>query len=129
MTPSFEHKRTRLLVTAISSATFYGGWALFVNWNTESRVASTTAQALCSFIAGYYVASLVEFVFGLLERPWRVPIASTVPYFGVLGIFAGIHYWIGTPHILYTLLPNIIVGTAYFILYCVKLEKFAVDTV
>ncbi|UVM53646.1 hypothetical protein LOY37_14810 [Pseudomonas sp. B21-012] len=116
-------KNRRMFITGVLSAILYGGWAYYVNAGLETAMASAMVQALGSFIGGYLVAGLVEFAFSVTPRPWRFPIAAFVPYGLTLLTYAAAHRLVGTPEILKTIMLNIIVGTPYFVLYCVKLER------
>jgi len=119
----FSSKRNRLLVNALGSAVAYGSWTLFVNYDTSMWLTATIVQTLSSFFAGLAVAYLVEFVFNLLNRPWRFWIASLLPYWIILSMIASWHYSIGTEYILATLAPNFIFGSAWLMYYCFQLEK------
>jgi|GEM_PF-814640 len=119
---NINNKKTRLILTALLSASIYGGWAYYVNYGSELLFLTVIIQVTCSFIAGYFVATIVEKVFSLTAPPWRYPIASLAPYSITLLLFACIHHFVGTEHILKTLLPNIIIGTGYFLIYCNTLE-------
>ncbi len=123
-----NNKNKRMLITGILSAILYGVWAYYVNYGLPTAIASSVAQAISSFIGGYLVAGVIEFTFSITPKPWRFPISAFVPYGMTLSIYALVHTFVGTPDILSTIMPNIIVGTPYFILYCVKLEKNEAQT-
>jgi len=97
----------------------------YANFHEATRWASTLGQAVGSFFGGYLVAASVEYTFGVTRKPWRFPLAALGPYAITLMIYALIHAVIGTPDILKTIMPNIIIGTTYFLLYVVKLERDA----
>lgn len=125
MKKKLEEKKTRLLFTAIISAVAYGGWALYINLDTNVWLRATMVQAICSFLAGYFVSSIVERIFRSTAPPWRFPLSSLGPYSVTLVIFASLHGVAGTEEIFKTILPNLIIGTAYFQIYCIGLEKLA----
>jgi len=116
-------KNKRMFITGMLSAIIYGLWAYYVNMGLPTAMASSLAQSISSFIGGYLVAGLIEFTFSVTPKPWRFPISAFVPYALTLSIYALVHKFVGTPDILATISPNIIIGTPYFILYCIKLEK------
>ncbi|MBL4671351.1 MAG: hypothetical protein JKX81_03755 [Arenicella sp.] len=118
-----ESKNRRMFITGILSAIIYGLWAYYVNQGLPTALASSLAQAISSFIGGYLVAGIIEFTFSITPKPWRFPVSAFIPYAITLSIYALVHKLVGTPDILSTILPNIIIGTPYFILYCIKLEK------
>lgn len=112
-----------MIITGILSAIIYGLWAYYVNMGLPTVVASSLAQAGCSFIGGWLVAGMVEFTFRHVRKPFRFPVAAFVPYALTLLTYALVHKLVGTPEIFKTILLNIMIGTPYFVLYCVKLEK------
>lgn len=115
-------KTKRVAITAVSAATFYGGWAFFANKGTSNVWTSTLVQFVLSLFFGMTLALLVEFVFERLKKPLRFFVAAFVPYWSALVLFYIAHYLAGTQHILLTLAPNAIVGTLYFVVYVKKLE-------
>lgn len=119
----FANKQRRMLVTGVLSAIIYGAWALYVNYGQPTALASSITQAICSFFGGYLVASIVELVFGMSKKPWRFPVSAFGPYAVTLSVYALVHSWVGTPEIFKTILPNVIIGTPYFFLYCIRLER------
>lgn len=121
----FDEKRKRQLFTAAISAIGYGAWAFYINHGTESLYSATVVQTVSSFIAGYSVAAIVEKVFWKAQPPWRLPLASLLPFSCVLVIFALVHALVGTEQILLTILPNSVIGFVYFHLYCLGLERVA----
>ncbi len=118
-----ENKNKRMLITGVLSAIIYGLWAYYVNQGLPTALASSLAQAISSFIGGYLVAGIIEFTFSITPKPWRFPVSAFIPYGITLSIYALVHKFVGTPDILSTILPNIIIGTPYFVIYCIKLEK------
>lgn len=118
-----ESKNKRMLVTGVLSAIIYGLWAYYVNQGLPTALASSLAQAISSFIGGYVVAGMIEFTFSITPKPWRFPVSAFIPYATTLSIYALVHKFVGTPDIFTTILPNIIIGTPYFVIYCIRLEK------
>lgn len=116
-------KKRRMFITGVLSAIIYGAWAYYVNFGLPTAAASAMVQAVGSFVGGYLVAGLVEFTFGITSKPWRFPTAAFVPYALTLLTYALAHKLVGTPDIIKTIILNIVVGTPYFVLYCVKLER------
>ena len=113
----------RMLITGVLSAIIYGAWAYYVNRGLPTAINSSLAQAVSSFIGGWLVAGLVEATFRRTPKPYRFPVAAFVPYGLTLLTYALVHKLVGTPEILKTISPNIIIGTPYFVLYCMKLDK------
>ncbi|MDQ3287570.1 MAG: hypothetical protein M3Q42_04790 [Pseudomonadota bacterium] len=118
-----EGKKRRMLITGLLSAVLYGAWAYYVNRGLPTAPVSSAVQAVGSFIGGYFVAGLVELTFAHTRKPWRFPVSALVPYGLTLLAYALAHKLVGTPDILATIGLNIVVGTPYFVLYCIKLER------
>lgn len=112
-----------MLITGLLSAVLYGSWAYYVNRGLPTAPVSSAVQALGSFIGGYFVAGLVELTFAHTRKPWRFPVAALVPYGLTLLAYALAHKLVGTPDILATIGLNIVVGTPYFVFYCIRLER------
>lgn len=117
------NRKVRMLVTGLLSAVLYGAWAYYVNRGLPTAGVSSAVQAVGSFVGGYFVAGLVELTFARTSKPWRFPVSALVPYGLTLLAYALAHKLVGTPDILATIGLNIVVGTPYFILYCVRLER------
>ena len=69
------------------------------------------------------VAGLVEFTYRIVPAPYKFIVSAFVPYALLMVLYAFIHHYIGTKHVFYTILPNILIGFPYFYLYVNKLEK------
>lgn len=108
--------QTRMLITGFLSAILYGILTYYINYSADNVWLSAFTQAVNSFIGGYLVAGLVEFTYRVVPAPYKFIVSAFVPY-------AFIHHYIGTKHVFYTILPNILIGFPYFFLYVYKLEK------
>lgn len=118
-------KKSRVLITAFSASIFYGIWAFFANYSAQNAITSALVQFVASFVFGTIMAMIVEWVFEHTKPPLRFVVSAFAPYSLVLVLFFIIHYLINTENIIQTLLPNAIIGTLYFVIYCIKLEKQA----
>jgi len=117
-----ESSTKRTVFTATISALFYGGWALYINQDSNRLWQSVLTQVVCSFIGGLLVAGLVEKTFSALAPPWQVPVAAIGPYSLALLLFLLAHLAIGSENPLLLLLPNSIIGTSYFFAYSLRLK-------
>jgi len=115
--------QSRMLITGILSALVYGILTFYINYGADNVLLSSLTQAANSFIGGYLVAGLIEFTYKIVPAPYKFVVSAFIPYAIVLTIYAFIHYYIGTKHVFYTILPNILIGTPYFIIYVNKLHK------
>lgn len=125
----FNNKKNQVLLTAFSASVFYGIWALIANASADNVIISASVQFITSFIFGSIMAIIIEWVFEHTKPPLRFVISAFAPYSLVLCLFVIIHNLIHTENIIATLLPNAIIGTLYFVMYCLKLEKQATKTI
>ena len=112
-----------MLITGLLSALIYGLWTYYINSGADNVWVSAFTQAINSFIGGYLVAGLVELTYRIIPRPYKFIVSAFVPYALLMLLYACIHHYIGTKHVFYTILPNMIIGFPYFFLYVKKLEK------
>lgn len=115
--------QTRMLITGFLSAILYGILTYYINYGADNVWLSAFTQAVNSFIGGYLVAGLVEFTYRIVPAPYKFIVSAFVPYALLMVLYAFIHHYIGTKHVFYTILPNILIGFPYFYLYVNKLEK------
>lgn len=115
--------QSRMLITGVLSAIIYGLLTYYINNGADNVLLSSLTQAANSFIGGYLVAGLIEFTYRVIPTPYKFIVSAFIPYAAVLAVYALIHYYIGTKHVFYTILPNILIGTPYFIIYVSKLKK------
>ena len=113
----------RMLITGLLSALIYGLWTYSINFGADNVLLSALTQAMYSFIGGYVVAGLVEFSYKVVPAPFKFMVSAFVPYALLMILYAFIHQSIGTKHVFYTILPNMIIGFPYFLMYVKKLEK------
>ncbi|PKD85437.1 hypothetical protein [Acinetobacter radioresistens] len=113
----------RMLITGLLSGLIYGLWTYYINFGADNVLLSAWTQAINSFIGGYMVAGLVEFSYKVIPAPYKFMVSACVPYALLMILYAFIHNYIGTKHVFYTILPNILIGFPYFFLYFNKLEK------
>ncbi|MFV5508873.1 MULTISPECIES: hypothetical protein [unclassified Acinetobacter] len=115
--------QTRMLITGFLSAILYGILTYYINYSADNVWLSAFTQAVNSFIGGYLVAGLVEFTYRNVPAPYKFIVSAFVPYGSLMILYAFIHHYIGTKHVFYTILPNILIGFPYFFLYINKLNK------
>jgi hypothetical protein len=116
----------RGLALAIGAGCMYGAWALWAN-SAHGAAAGWRAagtQFLVSVVVTLAITTVMEQVHASLSS--RLPrvagaIAASV---GVTVIFTiALHYASGTPEILATVLPVLILGSLYCIAYVANLER------
>ncbi len=123
-------KTYRLLLPSIAGFLFYGSWAVFINhshgWYMAIKAGLT--QGSYSFCITLLLGVLVESLFVHLRhvayRNFYVFTVATL----VLAITSySINYLTGTPEILWTILPGLVVSMVYTIIYILGLNKLGVS--
>ena len=115
----------RSLFAATASLIGYGGWAFFVNQSAgiEMGLRAAALQGGYSFLLTLSAALVTEKLHQSLparHSRW-LTVAATSAVVGAVAF--GIHYLNGTPHILVTILPGIVIGALFTTMYVVVLEQ------
>ena len=99
----------------------YGGWAAFANAEHGSDIAmrSGLVQGSYSLALTFAMTYVTEYIFGRT----RALVATTFLVSAILFLSAySIHWLVGTPEILMTILPGYVVGTIYTVVYIIGLK-------
>ena len=99
---------------------FYGGWAYLVNSGHTQWIAlrAGLVQGGYSFLLTLLTTALLEFLYRSLQSVrFRASLTLVICTAFLTGTGCLIHWLIGTPEILYTILPGFILGTAYAAAY------------
>ncbi|MEM8594426.1 MAG: hypothetical protein AAGF06_06385 [Pseudomonadota bacterium] len=115
-----------LLLPSVLSAILYGGIAYYVN-SEHGRHAALIAgftQAVASAVVTLSAAFLMTWMFAWPAQP-RLKFLSSSLGSGVivLSVFVVIHTIMVTPNVMATILPGLIIGTSYFLLFSLALYK------
>jgi len=119
-----NNRRTRILIPAIGAAIVYGSWALYANWDhgLSSAVKASLTQAAMSFFFTAFISSLIEYLFTLSQR---LLFRFLLPVFGASALTSSLlvlaHVMVGTPEIVRTILPSIVIGFIYGVGYTILL--------
>jgi hypothetical protein len=130
--PAWIHNKTlRLWLPPIAGFLFYGAWAFFINFSHGVDSATTAAftQGGYSFTVTFVLALLIEFLFQRLGTvpailPWRNAWVFIAGFSLLLFTSVGINLLTGTPEILWTVLPGLMISAVYTGMYI-----FALNTV
>ena len=90
----------------------------------ELAFGTSPGQGIYSGVNTYIYARIIEFAFDRIAHPlmrWLVP--ALLPNLLFLSILSTIHWAVGTPAILMTILPSAVIGTAYTALYTRQLHR------
>lgn len=117
---------TRSIVSGLFGFLAYGGWAFFVNYDHGLHAATKAAftQGSYSFAVTLVMTLFMEYLFRLLANP---TLRFCVTFFGTCAVLYstswGVNALAGTPEIFMTILPGIIIGTAYTFGYTLSLTR------
>lgn len=110
----------RSLGAGIAGFLVYGGWAYYVNADHghDMGVMAGVTQGTYSFVLTMSTTYLMEFLLITFRHmPGRRTATVVVTSVITFGTAFGIHFLIGTPEILLTILPGFLIGTAYTVSY------------
>jgi hypothetical protein len=115
----------RSLLIAAGAFIVYSGWAVYANWEYgfhKCFVASLT-QGTISFLSTAFMTMGMEEVFHRMDTGvLRFITTALGPQTMVAIITATSHYVVGTPEILVTMAPSLIIGTTFCILYTARMQ-------
>lgn len=118
----------RSTVAGLAGFFGYGGWAIFANYGHGMSIAvrSGLIQGTYSLILTFAMTLVTEWLMGKLGRYPLGSILTVVLISTVLFCTAfAIHYLVGTPEILMTILPGFVIGLVYTSVYVVGLRRSA----
>ena len=104
------------LAAALLAFAFYGAWAAWVNWSHGVEVAlrALVAQGAASFTTTFVLAKLVGVFYRRLPAGGvRVAAAPVLSSLAVGCGLALVHWAVGTPALLATIAPSLIMGFGY----------------
>ncbi|MFT6200993.1 MAG: hypothetical protein ACJATV_001650 [Granulosicoccus sp.] len=128
-----RNKTLRLWVPPIVGFLFYGAWAFFINFSHgfEHAITAGFTQGGYSFTITLVLALVVEFLFQRLGTfpailPWRNVWVFIAGFSLLLFTSVGLNVLTGTPEILWTVLPGLMISSVYTVIYIVALNKVEV---
>jgi hypothetical protein len=128
-----RNKTLRLWVPPIAGFLFYGAWAFSINFSHgfESAITAAFTQGGYSFAITLVLALVIEFLFDRLATTaiavaWRSVWVFIAGFCLLLFTSVGINLLTGTPEILWTVLPGLMISSVYTMLYILTLNKVEV---
>ena len=133
----FNHQQVRIWLPPTVGFLFYGAWAFSVNsgvllisdtiyWSTGIKAA--LVQGSYSFFVTLMLAIVVEWMFVRLRdvafKPMWVWLTAVLL---LIATSSGLNVLAGTPHVLFTILPGLLVSAIYTALYIIALNKIFKD--
>ncbi len=118
------------IISALSAFVFWGGWAYYINdTGTENvRVISAATQGVSSLIITLALVKLVSLIFNRLPRKiLSVFIASIISVTCSGSCLIAVHYLIGTPEIVSTVSPPLLVAFLFCLFTAYKLHSDTIN--
>ncbi|MDA1050548.1 MAG: hypothetical protein O3C40_08705 [Planctomycetota bacterium] len=116
----------RVVFFAVSAFLIFGGWGVFANWHHDmhKRLSAGLTQGLLSLVSTVILTSAMETVFRRLSPGVARFMATGLgPITATLFLMAFAHFVTGTPEIVATMLPSLVVGYAYSLIYAAGLTR------
>ncbi len=116
----------RVVFFAASAFLLYGGWGVIANLHhgRSKSLSAGLTQGLLSLVSTAILTSAMETVFRRLSPGVvRFVAAGLGPVTAALLLMAVVHFFTGTPEIVATMLPSIVIGYAYSIIYAAGLTR------
>lgn len=108
----------------ISCVAFFiqGSWAVYANheFGWGKSLPAGLVQGLCSFAMTYLSTMLIEYILYVASAaasPLRFAAASASTIVFIAAVQSLAHWLAGTPHIIKTILPAVVIGGIYCIVY------------
>lgn len=114
----------RAYVTATGAAILYGSWAGFSNWEHGTSIAleACLVQGVLSFLSTLTLVLVLEALFRLGGRALGGFLLAAVGTLSLMiAVMTTTHWMTGTPNLVTTIVPSIVVGSVFFIAYAWRL--------
>lgn len=114
------------LKAAVVACVVQGSWAAYANHGAGLRAAlrATVAQAVYAFFGAAFMTLLMEWLFSLPARPAARFAASTLGSMStMLVVLVTVHVVNGTPNLVLTMVPSLVILVVYSTLYSASLLR------
>jgi len=121
-------KIRRSALTGVVGFVAYGGWAYYVNLGHGDDVALRAglvqgSYSLALTMGSSYLIEQLLTLFAAVDARTALLLASATSAAIALSVAYGIHWLIGTPMILTTILPGFVIGSVYAFIYGLSVQK------
>ena len=117
--------RTSIL-NSFAAMLIYGSWAVYANFEHGAQAwkMAGAIQGVYAFFSTLSVTVVAQWVYTKCGRGWLgIVVGFLVSFVVMLTIPIAVHNLAGTPDILQTILPGLIWGSGYLILFLVLKER------
>ena len=127
-----QNQTLRVWIPPITGFLFYGSWALLINsgvliadqGSLSAGVKAGLTQGSYSFVITLVLTVMIEWLFVRLQP---VPLRSVWVFLLALLVLvvtsSGVNVLAGTPNVLWTILPGLVVSAVYTVLHIVTLHR------
>jgi len=115
---------------ALMAFVIWGGWTFYANAQAGywTALVSACAQGIFSMLMTFFMGYLTGFWFARLRHPLAQLLMPATLILIMSGTFLTIlHWFIGTPEIVLTIMPALIVGFLFCLFKTIQLKKQAID--
>jgi hypothetical protein len=122
----WQSSETQGLFTALAALLGYGSWAAWCNheFGALSTIKAFAAQGSFAFAATLSLTLLAASLYRRLGRTYQALTLAFICCFIIsLTVPASIHWLIGTPKILASMLPGLLCGSVYLLSYLLLLHR------
>jgi penicillin amidase len=116
----------RVIASGIIAFLLYGSWAVYANneYGLLITLRSGLTQGLLSMTVTMVMTLAMEKVFSRIKPAiLRFILTALGPLVTLITLMAFVHWIVGTPRIIKTIFPSVVIGTIYCILYTLGLSK------
>lgn len=118
-------RQHEIFLTSILAAIAYGGWAVFANFEYGAKAAfmAGIVQAVYAFLATMSVSKIAHMIFRKCDCGYKgICLGFLASFIVMVCIPFAVHSFAGTPDIVETILPGLIIGSLYLITYLAGLH-------
>jgi hypothetical protein len=115
----------RKLVLAVGAAVMYGSWAFVANVSRGGGAwRAAVAQAILSFVSTMTISIVMEAAYGRSGTPKARAIRAAAAGCATTCVMTtAVHLAVGTPNLVVTVVPVLVIGSTYCVLYSIGLLR------
>jgi hypothetical protein len=112
-------------ISAILAFILWGTWAYFINIDSSNSIISAIAQGIASFIITLVMIKIIEYFYNLFPKnKFYFVLPSIITVLITSSFVIGIHIFIDTQNILFTVLPTVIIAFLFALFTTRKISNY-----